>query len=300
MKNLQKLSIMIFLTMFNLNIWNALNTVNTDSKIQTNMASDKYIKANNIFQAIFKKIQNLTEKEQIIMLNKISIFLQNKLENEIDTNEKEIFNNLNNLIIYKITYIKNNIELKKEKDREKYLKLFKEKISTFSDEKKQNLLIKINYMLESDPLDEDSRIQLKAYKEALWISEKEKTTNSRFPIDIEEINKSLKISESSSNYKSSSNSSSSSSSSSQSGIGKIICTELARQWYIKPEVRIWDEVFAELNITRSTIAVYHFWAQPIVSLMKKSKILTNIIAPYWMWWANIWLTKLDFLQKIIG
>jgi hypothetical protein len=39
-------------------------------------------------------------------------------------------------------------------------------------------------------------------------------------------------------------------------------------------------MFAIKNVSKETLKTYQIWATPIVKSMKKSKILTKIIAPY--------------------
>lgn len=79
--------------------------------------------------------------------------------------------------------------------------------------------------------------------------------------------------------------------------GKVICTELARQGYLPKEIWHADELFAKKYIPMGTIEVYHFWAKPLVRLMQKSHLITEIVSPYGIAWANHMAYQMGTVQK---
>lgn len=72
------------------------------------------------------------------------------------------------------------------------------------------------------------------------------------------------------------------------GFGTVICTELHRQGIMSDAIYEADKVYGmHLSNTNYPVLVgYRFLASPIVSLMKKSKLVTKIVASVAMPWAN--------------
>ena len=70
------------------------------------------------------------------------------------------------------------------------------------------------------------------------------------------------------------------------GGGKIICTELCEQGYITKEVLDLDYRHSDNNMDLATKVGYWKWATPIVNLMRKSNIFTQIVRPFGVAWAN--------------
>ena len=68
--------------------------------------------------------------------------------------------------------------------------------------------------------------------------------------------------------------------------GKIICGELYRQGYLSEELWQADNQYADEHVSDETIALYHKWAQPIVNLMSRSAVATEIVKPYGLAWAQ--------------
>lgn len=71
-----------------------------------------------------------------------------------------------------------------------------------------------------------------------------------------------------------------------SGSAKVICTELVRQGYMRPSERRACIVYALARLPNSFMIGYQFWAVPYVRLMRKSKLATNLIAPFTLWRAQ--------------
>jgi len=67
--------------------------------------------------------------------------------------------------------------------------------------------------------------------------------------------------------------------------GKVLCTELHRQGYLPTEIWEADEREAA-NFSRETIAGYHLLAKPVVKLMQKSNVVTQILRPFISGWAT--------------
>ena len=66
---------------------------------------------------------------------------------------------------------------------------------------------------------------------------------------------------------------------------KIICTELHRQGYLSDATYEADQAFGR-SLDNDTLIGYTLWAQPVVNLMKKSKIVTIVIAKIASPWAQ--------------
>lgn len=67
--------------------------------------------------------------------------------------------------------------------------------------------------------------------------------------------------------------------------GTVICTELHRQGLMPTETYLKDSAYGK-TLSVGVIAGYHFWAIPVVNLMKKSPTFTKIIAPLALAWAK--------------
>jgi hypothetical protein len=76
--------------------------------------------------------------------------------------------------------------------------------------------------------------------------------------------------------------------------GKVICTELHRQGYISDENILADNTYAAEKIDQKTLNAYHFWAKPLVKLMKKSQFVTEAVRPYGVAWAQ----HMAFIQGV--
>ena len=70
------------------------------------------------------------------------------------------------------------------------------------------------------------------------------------------------------------------------GGGKIICTELCEQGYITKEVLDLDYRHSDNNMDLATKVGYWKWATPIVNLMRKSSIFTQVVRPFGVAWAH--------------
>ena len=69
-------------------------------------------------------------------------------------------------------------------------------------------------------------------------------------------------------------------------LSSVICTELARQGFITKELLAKDTAYARSNLSLTTMAGYHAWAIPVVRLMRKSSLLTKLIAPFGIKFCN--------------
>lgn len=69
-------------------------------------------------------------------------------------------------------------------------------------------------------------------------------------------------------------------------LSSVICTELARQGFITKELLAKDTAYARSNLSLTTMAGYHAWAIPVVRLMRKSSLLTRLIAPFGIKFCN--------------
>lgn len=65
----------------------------------------------------------------------------------------------------------------------------------------------------------------------------------------------------------------------------VICTELHKQGIMPTEIYLKDCMYGKTLPTEILVG-YHFWAIPIVNLMKKSPMFTKIVAPFAMSWAK--------------
>ena len=68
--------------------------------------------------------------------------------------------------------------------------------------------------------------------------------------------------------------------------GKVICGELFRQGYMSQAIILADNVYAAKNISEDVLGFYQAWAKPLVSLMQQSEIVTQIVKPYGVAWAE--------------
>lgn len=65
----------------------------------------------------------------------------------------------------------------------------------------------------------------------------------------------------------------------------VICTELHRQGYLTNEVFFLDNLYGKTKVSQDTLRGYHFWAIPLTRQMKKSKVITAIVALFAKSWA---------------
>ena len=83
--------------------------------------------------------------------------------------------------------------------------------------------------------------------------------------------------------------------------GTVICTELHRQGIMSDEIFEADKAFGKRQ-DLETLKGYHSWAIPLSNLMRKSKLVTWIITPIAMAWADNMAGKPNvlgvFLNKI--
>lgn len=70
--------------------------------------------------------------------------------------------------------------------------------------------------------------------------------------------------------------------------GKVICTELNKQGILSDSIYKKDAEYGEelFKVDPYVLIGYHFWALPIVNLMKKSKIFTRIVSYPALKWAK--------------
>jgi hypothetical protein len=68
----------------------------------------------------------------------------------------------------------------------------------------------------------------------------------------------------------------------------VICSELFRQGYMPSNLYVRDHFYGDyLRLHNPNVLVgYHFWAKPIVALMKKSKLFTKIVSIPALKWAK--------------
>jgi len=84
-------------------------------------------------------------------------------------------------------------------------------------------------------------------------------------------------------------------------LGTVICTELNRQGIMSDEIYESDKEYGRYLIrTRPAIYVgYNLWANPLVSLMRKSKLLTKLISIPAMKWAHQMAGNKNIVGSII-
>lgn len=75
---------------------------------------------------------------------------------------------------------------------------------------------------------------------------------------------------------------------SSGGLGTVLCTELYEQGILDKTTYLKDSAYGRqvLMTSPEVIIGYHFWAKPIVKLMKKSKLFTHIVKYPVLAWAN--------------
>lgn len=71
-----------------------------------------------------------------------------------------------------------------------------------------------------------------------------------------------------------------------SGGMSVICTELHRQGIMPDDIYAADTFYGAMCIDEQTLRGYRFLASPVARQMSKSKLLTSIVAPLAMSWAN--------------
>jgi len=98
---------------------------------------------------------------------------------------------------------------------------------------------------------------------------------------------------------SNSDGSSSQGSSSTGGGDCVICTELYRQGLMDKNVYKADEKFGKyLRKTKPNVMIgYHFWAKPVVRLMKKSRKITNLAYFFAKPWSEEMAYKINYKEK---
>ena len=82
-------------------------------------------------------------------------------------------------------------------------------------------------------------------------------------------------------------------------VGTVICTELHRQGIMSDEVFETDKSFGKKQDIE-TIAGYHTWAIPLANLMRKYKIVTWVITPIAMAWAEDMAGGKNMFGKILN
>jgi len=86
----------------------------------------------------------------------------------------------------------------------------------------------------------------------------------------------------------------------------VICGELYEQGYLPVNVLIGDKMYATYHVDREVYEGYRVWANPLVKLMRRSKLVTAVIAPLGICWARTMANKVDKdvkvnrLQKLVG
>ncbi len=75
--------------------------------------------------------------------------------------------------------------------------------------------------------------------------------------------------------------------------GTVICEELQRQGYLSKEAMILDGKFREFFISKDTYEGYMTWAPTVVKLMKRSRMVTNIVKPFGVAWAHEMASRMD-------
>ncbi len=73
---------------------------------------------------------------------------------------------------------------------------------------------------------------------------------------------------------------------------KIVCTELNRQGYLPDDILAMDSLYCK-TIDREVHEGYLIMFRPIVNLMQKSKIVTNIIKPFGLAFAYEMASRID-------
>lgn len=66
----------------------------------------------------------------------------------------------------------------------------------------------------------------------------------------------------------------------------VICTELHRQGLIPTTWFLADSAYAQLYIDPETRAAYVLWAQPLARLMQRSRLVTAVVRPFAVAWAQ--------------
>lgn len=79
----------------------------------------------------------------------------------------------------------------------------------------------------------------------------------------------------------------------------VICTELHRQGFMPDDIREADERFGRMisETSPETMAGYHYWAIPIVNLMRKSRLFTKIVWTVAKPWAYQMAYEMGAIEK---
>lgn len=86
------------------------------------------------------------------------------------------------------------------------------------------------------------------------------------------------------------------------GGGSAICTEMHRQGYISDRILQLDDQFRK-SVDADTVRGYQIWAFPFARLMRKSRILSRISAPFVLSWAFTMAAELapdEFKSRFTG
>jgi len=86
------------------------------------------------------------------------------------------------------------------------------------------------------------------------------------------------------------------------GGGSAICTEMHRQGYISDRIMQLDDQFRK-SVDADTVRGYQIWAFPFARLMRKSRILSRISAPFVLSWAFTMAAELapdEFKPRFTG
>ena len=73
---------------------------------------------------------------------------------------------------------------------------------------------------------------------------------------------------------------------SDGGINTVICTEMYRQGYLSEAWYAADTAFGRTYLDAGTFAVYHAWARPLVQVMQRSWLITQLVRPWALAWAQ--------------
>ncbi len=79
--------------------------------------------------------------------------------------------------------------------------------------------------------------------------------------------------------------------------GSIICDELCRQGYLPRKIVKLDGEHRRKHIDRATYRGYIAWATPVVALMRRSALVTLVIAPIGRAWAYEMASRMDYHIK---
>ena len=83
------------------------------------------------------------------------------------------------------------------------------------------------------------------------------------------------------------------------GFLTVICTELYRQGFMSEEIRSADQKYGEIILSSrpEVMEGYHFWALPIVEIMKKSRAFTSIVWLVAKPWSEQMAYEMGYLKR---